>query len=49
MNERDLWIKLDCLANAAESDGLEYIKLSPTEIREIVKLLRELDEMKPNE
>ena len=50
MDERDWWIELEGRINMAESNGLFHeVKLTFDEVREIIKLLQELDGLKPCE
>ena len=46
MDERDWWIELDNRSIIAEDNGLYEVKLTFNEVKEIIKLLQELDDMK---
>lgn len=46
MDERDWWIELDNRSIIAEDNGLHEVKLKFNEVKEIIKLLQELDDMK---
>ncbi len=46
MDERDWWIELDGRINIAEDNGFHEVKLTLDEVREVIKLLQELDNMK---
>ena len=47
MDERDWLIELDGRINVAESYGFHEVKLTLDEVREIIKFLEELDDLKP--
>ena len=47
MDERQWWIELEARINMADSDDFKEIKLTFDETREIVELLKKLDEMLP--
>ena len=46
MDERDLWIELDGRINIAKDNGFHEVRLTFDEVREIIKLLQELDDIK---
>lgn len=46
MDERDWWLELDGRIKIAEDNGFNEVKLTFDEVREIIKLLQELDDMK---
>lgn len=45
MDERDWWIELDSRINIAEDNGFREIKLTFDEVKEIIELLKELDDI----
>lgn len=46
MDERDWWIELDGRINIAGANGFNEVKLTFNEVREVIELLQELDDMK---
>ena len=46
MDERDWWIELDNRISIAEDNGFHEVKLTFDEVKEVIMLLQELDDMK---